>query len=67
VILTLKEGNPKALQSFIASLPESKRDQLKQILNSQRVVLNPDEGKTQARKIVKARGRKVANPNNLNG
>lgn len=61
------------LQELCNSLPPHKRGFLNDILNSQRVIVDEAAGKSQARKIVKPRARKVAtniqfsnssNPNN---
>jgi len=56
----LRDRNPKALDELLNSLPEFKKNSLKDILFSQRVVVDEAEGKSQARRIVKPRARKVA-------
>lgn len=56
--MKIKEVNEAGLKEIIQSMPESKQDYLKQVLQSHRVVIDKTENKTIARKIVKVKGKK---------
>ena len=56
-----KEQNQAYLVKIAENLSEIKKEFLKDVLQSHRVVLDQAEGTTQARKIVKVSGAKVAN------
>jgi len=56
----LREKNPQVWEELLNSLIPSKREAFKDILYNQRVVVDEAEGKSQARRIVKPRARKVA-------
>jgi len=62
-VFSIKEKNENLLLELVKKLPSTKREYLKQILHSKRVVVEEKNGhqETEARKIVKARTRKVAN------
>jgi len=60
-LFAIKEVNSGILTELYNWLPANKREYLKEVLSSQRLIL--DKGgkqETEARKIVKARARKVA-------
>ena len=60
IVSTLKKDNPGYLEKLYNSLEDHKKKYMEDILSSKRVVLNEAKGKSQARKIVKPRARKVA-------
>jgi len=64
----VRDKNEGILLELVKKLPSNKTEYLKQILHSKRVVIDNKNGQeeTEARKIVKAKGRKVANANNIN-
>ena len=57
----LKELNQQLLMKLTSGLDEKRKQHLKEIFQSQRVVVNPNEGSTLTRKMVKTVARKVAN------
>lgn len=57
---SLKQSNPELLEKLGMSLPEKKRELMKEILHSRRIVLSHTLGQTEARKVVKPLSRKVA-------
>jgi len=57
VMKQLKTGNPMFFGELMASMPEYKRDFMEDILLNKRIEL-PEEGKLQARRIVKPKARK---------
>jgi len=59
VVLKLKDQNKQRIEELYEKLPPQKQKFMKDILHSQRVTLD-DLGKSQARRIVKARTGKVA-------
>lgn len=59
-VFALKESNEGALRNLLDQLPESKKEYLRGVFNSQRVVVKEKSGETEARKIVRVRARKVA-------
>ena len=62
-VFAIREKNEGILLELVKKLPANKREYLKQILHSKRVVVDEKNGQqeTEARKIVKAKTRKVAN------
>ena len=63
IIEKLKQTNPQLLGALVATLPDKKKQAMKEILQSQRVALNT-KGKTQPRKLVKTISKKASvNPN----
>jgi len=62
-VFAVRDKNENILLELVKKLPSNKREYLKQILHSKRVVVDNKNGQeeTEARKIVKAKGRKVAN------
>jgi hypothetical protein len=62
-VFNVRDKNENILLELVKKLPSNKREYLKQILHSKRVVVDNKNGQeeTEARKIVKAKGRKVAN------
>lgn len=59
--MKLKEVNEAAIKQIAMSLPQAKQEYLKQILQSHRVIVDPTENKTVARKIVTVKGKKTMN------
>jgi len=66
IILMIKDKNPAALKHFIDQLPEAKQNYLRHVLQTQRIMINTDDKKLQARRIIKIKGKKPAGSVNLN-
>jgi hypothetical protein len=64
----MKEINEQLIFELVNKLPEAKKEYLKVVLNSQRVVVQAKAGKTEteARKIVRPKARKVATNVDMN-
>ena len=63
IIEKLKQTNPQLLEALVATLPEKKKQAMKEVLQSHRIALD-DKGKTQPRKLVKAVAKRI--PANIN-
>jgi hypothetical protein len=60
VIITAKQTDEVGLRGIVARLTDAKQKYLRHVLNNQRVVVNPREKKTEARRIVTVKSRKAA-------
>lgn len=65
-VYAVRRNNEQVLSELVNKLPNNKRDYLRDILNSQRIIVDAQGEKTEARKIVKAKARKVATNINMN-
>lgn len=58
-IADLKQKNPQKFQDLLSSLPQNKQNYLKEVLFSQRIILNSENiERTAVRKIVKTKKKK---------
>lgn len=57
-ITLLKQQKPQLLVQLVGQLVEKKKEYMKEVLQSQRVMLNETQGITGARKMVKTVSRK---------
>jgi len=62
--LKMRERDPEHAMQIIEKLPKEKKEFLRDSLQSKRITINENEGKTESRRIVKPKARKVAT--NLN-
>ena len=62
--LKMKDNDNARTMEIIDKLPKEKKEFLRVTLQSKRIFINPNEGKSEARRIVKPKARKVAT--NLN-
>ena len=65
IIYHIRDNNPAALRTFIDQLPEAKQKYLRDVLQSQRILVNKEEKKYVARKIIKIKGKKPSGPGNM--
>lgn len=67
-VYTLQGIDEASLMTLMEQLPANKKDYLREVFNSQRIVVKNKSGKaaTEARKIVKPKGRKIATNVNMN-
>ena len=56
IVVRIRSVNDAGFKEIVSSMPIAKQEYLKQVLQSQRVVIDAKENKTVARKIVKVRG-----------
>lgn len=57
----MRDTKPDTLRALMQELPPAKGEFLNDVLQSQRITTNLDEGRTQVRRLVKAGAKKVAN------
>ena len=65
IIYNIRDNNPVALRTIIDQLPEAKQKYLRDVLQSQRILVNKEEKKYVARKIIKIKGKKPSGPGNM--
>lgn len=62
VVIMMKDMDHNGLAQIIQTMPQAKQNYLRQVLQSQRVVLDAVRNKTEARRIVTVRGKKIQKP-----
>ena len=65
IIYKIRNNNPAVLRTFIDQLPEAKQNYLRDVLQSQLILVNKEEKKYVARKIIKIKGKRPSGTINM--